>query len=129
MIEKIRKSDEEWAAQLTIEQFRVAREKGTEMPFSGKYWDHHENGIYACACCALDLFDSADKVDSGTGWPSFTKAVSDENVEFREDRSFFMRRTEVLCARCEAHLGHVFDDGSGGRSYCINSASLEFKPR
>lgn len=131
MVEKIYKSDNEWKKILNKEQFEVARKAGTELAFTGKYHDCHEDGIYKCVCCGNDLFDSKAKFDSGTGWPSFGEPVAKENVTPVEDRSLFMVRTEVLCARCGAHLGHVFDDGPPptGQRYCMNSASLNLVKR
>lgn len=131
MVERIFKTDEEWKKILTPEQFNVARKKGTELAFTGKYHDCHEDGIYQCVCCSTDLFDSKTKFDSGTGWPSFWAPVAEENIKRVEDRSLFMVRTEVLCARCHAHLGHVFDDGPppSGLRYCMNSASLDLVKR
>lgn len=129
-IAKIEKSDEEWRRELSPEQFHVCRQKGTERPFSGTLNDNKAAGTYRCVCCGQDLFRSADKFDSGTGWPSFTAPASAESVRFETDRNFFMRRTEVLCARCDSHLGHVFPDGPEptGQRFCMNSVALDFEP-
>ena len=129
MSDKIEKADEEWREQLTPEQFQVCRGKGTEQAFTGEYWNCKEQGIYKCVCCGNELFSSETKFDSGTGWPSYWEPVCDDAVVTEEDNSFFMRRTEAICSKCGAHLGHVFPDGPQptGLRFCINSASLDLE--
>ncbi len=131
MTDRIEKSDAEWRAQLSPEQYRISRQRGTEPAFSGAYWDNHEDGVYRCVGCGTPLFDASTKYDSGSGWPSFWAPVEPAVVEETEDRSHGMRRVEIHCARCGGHLGHVFPDGPRptGLRYCINSASLDLGPR
>jgi peptide-methionine (R)-S-oxide reductase len=128
-MEKVKKSEAEWREELSPDEYHVLREKGTERAFTGAYWDNHEDGVYRCRGCGQELFSSDTKFDSGTGWPSFFDPMESDAVETRPDRSFFMNRTEVVCARCGSHLGHVFDDGPEptGLRYCLNSCSLDFE--
>src|SRR5690349_12053019 len=132
MTDDARKTDAEWRDQLTPEQYEVLRQAGTEPPFTGKYWDCHEDGMYRCVACGADLFSSETKFDSGSGWPSFSEPAFAEAVELHDDHSLGMRRTEVVCRKCGGHLGHVFEDGppdAGGMRYCINSAALRLGSR
>ena len=130
MATEITKTDAEWRAELTPEQYDVLRRGGTERAFTGRYWDAHDDGIYRCAGCGAELFDATTKFESGTGWPSFTEPKIADAVETRDDTAYGMRRTEVVCKRCGGHLGHVFDDGPGpsGERWCINSCALDFQP-